>query len=142
MLPLYLTDYLALDTQRMGVVVSAIGFGGFIGQFALPGLSDFVGRRSAEVRRYGLNSLRLTAIALEQWSFPHTMVVPLKHVDDLTAFEGALLRGAFEVASRLTTEDYDRLLELAEPAVLALMPRNITPDDVDKPESPSEPASA
>jgi HD-like signal output (HDOD) protein len=67
----------------------------------------FVGRSQAETRRYGLNSLRLTSIALEQWGFPSTMVVPLKHVDDLTAFEGALLRGAFEVASRLTTEDYD-----------------------------------
>jgi HD-like signal output (HDOD) protein len=67
----------------------------------------FVGRRQAESRRYGLNSLRLTSIALEQWGFPSTMVVPLKHVDDLTAFEGALLRGAFEVASRLTTEDYE-----------------------------------
>jgi predicted MFS family arabinose efflux permease len=49
MLPLYLTDYLALDTQRMGVVVSAIGFGGFIGQFGLPGLSDLVGRRMAGI---------------------------------------------------------------------------------------------
>jgi HD-like signal output (HDOD) protein len=67
----------------------------------------FVGRRQAEARRYGLNSLRLTSIALEQWGFPSTMVVPLKHVDDLTAFEGGLLRGAFEVASRLSTEDYD-----------------------------------
>jgi predicted MFS family arabinose efflux permease len=47
MLPLYLTDYLSLDTQRMGVVVSAIGFGGFVGQFGLPGLSDIVGRRIA-----------------------------------------------------------------------------------------------
>ncbi|MEX3639586.1 MFS transporter [Paraburkholderia sp. BR14320] len=49
MLPLYLTEYLSLDTQRMGVVVSAIGFGGFIGQFGLPGLSDLTGRRVASV---------------------------------------------------------------------------------------------
>lgn len=42
----------------------------------------------------------------------------------------------------LTTADYDRLVELAEPAVAALMPRGITPDDVDDPASPSEPASA
>lgn len=49
MLPLYLTEYLSLDTQRMGVVVSAIGFGGFIGQFGLPGLSDLVGRRVASI---------------------------------------------------------------------------------------------
>ncbi|SPB17180.1 MFS transporter permease [Caballeronia novacaledonica] len=49
MLPLYLTEYLALDTQRMGIVVSAIGFGGFVGQFGLPGLSDLVGRRLASI---------------------------------------------------------------------------------------------
>ncbi|WP_233808393.1 MFS transporter [Paraburkholderia sp. HP33-1] len=49
MLPLYLTEYLSLDTQRMGVVVSAIGFGGFIGQFGLTGLSDLTGRRVASI---------------------------------------------------------------------------------------------
>ncbi|HTR09410.1 MAG TPA: MFS transporter [Paraburkholderia sp.] len=49
MLPLYLTQYLALDTQRMGIVASAIGFGGFVGQFGLPGLSDLLGRRVASV---------------------------------------------------------------------------------------------
>ncbi|MFD1560960.1 MFS transporter [Paraburkholderia silviterrae] len=49
MLPLYLTNYLSLDTQHMGVVVSAIGFGGFVGQFGLPGLSDLLGRRVASV---------------------------------------------------------------------------------------------
>lgn len=49
MLPLYLTDYLSLDMQHMGIVVSAIGFGGFVGQFGLPGLSDLLGRRLASV---------------------------------------------------------------------------------------------
>ena len=49
MLPLYLTEYLSLDTRRMGVVVSAIGFGGFVGQFGLPGLSDLLGRRLASI---------------------------------------------------------------------------------------------
>ncbi len=67
----------------------------------------FPGRRAAETRRYGLNCLRLTAVALEQWGFPQPMILPLKHVDDYRAEEGALLRSAFEVAARLTTEDYD-----------------------------------
>ena len=49
MLPLYLTEHLSLDTRHMGIVVSAIGFGGFVGQFGLPGLSDIVGRRVASV---------------------------------------------------------------------------------------------
>jgi hypothetical protein len=35
------------------------------------------------------------------------MIVPLKRVDDLHSYEGGLLRAAFEVASRLTTEDYE-----------------------------------
>jgi hypothetical protein len=35
------------------------------------------------------------------------MTVRLKEVDDYQSFEGGLLRGAFEVASRLTTEDYE-----------------------------------
>jgi HD-like signal output (HDOD) protein len=66
-----------------------------------------VGRRYAEGRRYGINSLRLTSIALEQWGFPATMTVPLNQIDDLTSGEGALLRASFEVAARLTVEDYE-----------------------------------
>ena len=69
--------------------------------------ATFRARRAAEGRRYGINSLRLTSVALEQWGFPHALINPLKQVDDYQAFEGALLRGAFEVASRLTTEDYE-----------------------------------
>lgn len=59
MLPLYLTDYLSLDTQRMGIVVSAIGFGGFVGQFGLPGLSDFVGRRVASIAGFAGTAVML-----------------------------------------------------------------------------------
>ncbi|AQH02301.1 MFS transporter permease [Burkholderia sp. KK1] len=59
MLPLYLTDYLSLDTQRMGIVVSAIGFGGFVGQFGLPGLSDFVGRRIASIAGFAGTAVML-----------------------------------------------------------------------------------
>ncbi|WP_321795155.1 MFS transporter [Caballeronia sp. J97] len=59
MLPLYLTEYLALDTQRMGIVVSAIGFGGFVGQFGLPGLSDIVGRRLASIAGFAGTAVML-----------------------------------------------------------------------------------
>ena len=69
----------------------------------------FRGRRTAETRRYGINSLRLTAVALEQWGFPHSMTSPLKEIDDYRTMDGALLRAAFEVASRLNTEDYDEV---------------------------------
>lgn len=44
--PAYLTGYLKLSDQQMGFVVSAIGFGGFAGQWGIPAASDFVGRRT------------------------------------------------------------------------------------------------
>ncbi|QCP54103.1 MFS transporter [Trinickia violacea] len=47
MVPTYLVEVLHLDTQSMGFVVSAIGFGGFIGSFGVAGVSDFIGRRAA-----------------------------------------------------------------------------------------------
>lgn len=43
--PAYLTGYLKLTDQQMGFVASAIGFGGFAGQWGLPWASDFLGRR-------------------------------------------------------------------------------------------------
>lgn len=49
MVPTYLVDVLHLDTQSMGFVVSAIGFGGFIGSFGVAGVSDYIGRRNAAV---------------------------------------------------------------------------------------------
>jgi HD-like signal output (HDOD) protein len=70
---------------------------------------SFAGRRSAEVQRYGISALRLTAVALEQWSFPPGMVLPLQQVDDPGAFSGALLRSAFEVAARLTGDDHEEI---------------------------------
>ena len=45
MVPNYLIDYLKLTPTQMGFVMSGIGFGGFVGQFAVPGLSDLFGRR-------------------------------------------------------------------------------------------------
>jgi predicted MFS family arabinose efflux permease len=49
MVPTYLVEVLHLDTQEMGFVVSAIGFGGFVGSFGVAGVSDFIGRRNAAV---------------------------------------------------------------------------------------------
>lgn len=45
LVPVYLTDVLGLTPGQMGVVTSAIGFGGFFGQFGWPGLSDRFGRK-------------------------------------------------------------------------------------------------
>ncbi len=52
MMPNYLTDYLHLSIQDMGFVASAIGFGGAIGQFAMPTVSDFIGRKLATLLSY------------------------------------------------------------------------------------------
>lgn len=48
-IPLYLTEYLKLTPVQMGFVTSAIGFGGFIGQWGLPAFSDRFGRRPMAV---------------------------------------------------------------------------------------------
>src|SRR5580698_6562522 len=47
MMPNYLVDYVKLTGTQMGIVTSAIGFGGALGQFGLLTVSDFIGRRIA-----------------------------------------------------------------------------------------------
>jgi HD-like signal output (HDOD) protein len=88
------------------------------------------GRRAAEARRYGIHAFRLTAVALEQWGFPPSMIAPLGAVDDLGDEDGALLRAALEVAARLTAEDHvpvpvEELTggQLGEDAVVAVLDR-------------------
>jgi predicted MFS family arabinose efflux permease len=74
MTPNYLTDYLKLNAQDMGYVTSAIGFGGFIGQFGVPALSDLFGRK-----RVTMISFVVAAIFL--YLFIHTGVnLPLLFV--------------------------------------------------------------
>jgi MFS family permease len=57
MIPLYLENYIHLSTQQMGGVMSAIGFGGFVGQFALPGLSDIIGRKIVAISSFVLAAI-------------------------------------------------------------------------------------
>ncbi len=47
--PLYLASFLKLSPIEVGLVSSAIGFGGFVGQWVLPALSDIFGRRPMAV---------------------------------------------------------------------------------------------
>jgi predicted MFS family arabinose efflux permease len=65
MMPNYLVDYVKLTGPQMGIVTSAIGFGGALGQFGLLTVSDFIGRRLATVL-----SFVIAGIAL--WLFIHT----------------------------------------------------------------------
>nr|WP_315244328.1 MFS transporter [uncultured Albidiferax sp.] len=45
LLPSYLIDYLHLSLEQMGLVLSAIGFGGTLGTLVMPALSDRLGRK-------------------------------------------------------------------------------------------------
>jgi len=49
LLPNYLTDYLHLNLEQMGFVLSAIGAGGALGSMTMPALSDRVGRKPVMV---------------------------------------------------------------------------------------------
>jgi MFS family permease len=53
LLPTYLTDAPVmakqLNPQQIGFIASALGFGGFVGQFGVPGISDVLGRRMTAV---------------------------------------------------------------------------------------------
>lgn len=59
MVPSYLVNFLHLAPQSMGFVMSAIGFGGFIGEFAVAGLSDRFGRRVMGIAAFLLAALFL-----------------------------------------------------------------------------------
>ena len=67
MVPLYLENYLGLSPQQMGLVTSAIGFGGFAGQFALPGISDILGRKIVAI-------ISFAGAAVFVWLFAQTGV--------------------------------------------------------------------
>lgn len=64
-IPVYLADYLKLELTDRGIVSSAIGFGGAIGQFAIPAVSDYIGRRMATVLSFVISAVFL-------WFFIHT----------------------------------------------------------------------
>jgi MFS family permease len=63
MIPVYLQGYLKLSAQNMGFVASAAGFGGFLGQFSLPAISDIIGRKMAILGAFILASIFLFAFS-------------------------------------------------------------------------------
>jgi MFS family permease len=81
LVPVYLTDVLGLTPAQMGVVTSAIGFGGFFGQFGWPGLSDRFGRKPLAI-------LGFVGATISVWMFAQTSaaVTPLFFALFLTAF--------------------------------------------------------
>jgi MFS family permease len=72
MVPVYLVNVLQLTPAKMGVVTSAIGFGGFFGQFGWPGLSDRFGRKPLAI-------LGFVGATASVWWFANTgaSVMPL-----------------------------------------------------------------
>jgi len=68
--PLYLIEHLHLTPIEMGIVTSAIGFGGFCGQWGLPALSDYLGRRAAAMIGFGLGAIFLLLFMLSGPNVP------------------------------------------------------------------------
>jgi MFS family permease len=69
LVPTYLVSYLKLSADQMAIVTSALGFGGFFGQFGVPGLSDVFGRKAVAV--FGF-----VGAAASLWMFAHTGANP------------------------------------------------------------------
>jgi len=57
--PSYMTSYLGLTDLQMGYVVSAIGFGGFVGQWWLCALSDVFGRKPMAITGFVIGAVFL-----------------------------------------------------------------------------------
>jgi predicted MFS family arabinose efflux permease len=69
--PIYLTSYLHLSSEQMGFVTSAIGFGGFFGQWLLAAASDFLGRKLMAIIGFALGAVFV-------WLFIQTGAEPLR----------------------------------------------------------------
>jgi HD-like signal output (HDOD) protein len=67
---------------------------------------SFAGRRKQEASRYGISAVHLTALALQTWSFPPAMLLPLERLDDRSSPAAGLLRASYEVVSRLSITDH------------------------------------
>jgi MFS family permease len=65
LVPVYLDAVLQLSVAERGVVTSALGFGGFLGQFGWPGLSDKLGRKPLAI-------LGFVGATICVWWFAHT----------------------------------------------------------------------
>jgi HD-like signal output (HDOD) protein len=63
-------------------------------------------RRAAERRRYGMTAVQLSGVALDRWSFPNAVSLPMEQIEALGAVEGAVLRVGYELATRLVDETY------------------------------------
>jgi len=101
MLPNYLVDYLKLSQSQMGFVTSALGFGGFVGQFGVPGISDKLGRRPTAV-------ISFFGAAIAVWLFmgigatPNSLFIMLFLVSFFSLGNVALITGPIATESAPT----------------------------------------
>lgn len=70
MVPNYLIDYLHLSPVTMGLVMSGMGWGGFVGEFTVAGVSDRIGRRPA-------TAIAFLGAAVCTWFFAHAPADPV-----------------------------------------------------------------
>jgi len=77
LVPSYLADYLKLSNTEQGLVTSAIGFGGFLGQLVLPGVSDIMGRKFVTVLSFILGAVFVYAFSqsVSLWALFATLLV-------------------------------------------------------------------
>jgi len=98
MLPNYLVDYLKLTQEQMGFVTSALGFGGFVGQFGVPGISDKLGRKPTAI-------LSFIGAAITVWLFmgigatPNSLFMMLFAVSFFSLGNVALITGPIATES-------------------------------------------
>lgn len=64
MTPVFLTDVIGLDGPTMGLVMSGLGFGGFVGQISLGGASDVIGRKPSLMLAFLVGAAALVCIVL------------------------------------------------------------------------------
>ena len=69
MVPNYLIDHLHLAPVTMGLVMSGMGWGGFVGELTVAGISDRIGRRPA-------TALAFLGAAVSTWFFAHAPADP------------------------------------------------------------------
>ncbi|CCA90685.1 MFS transporter [Novosphingobium sp. PP1Y] len=62
--PVFLTDVIGLSGTQMGFVMSGLGFGGFLGQIAVCGASDVLGRRVTAITAFVLAAASLATLTL------------------------------------------------------------------------------
>lgn len=97
MTPSYLVDYLSVDSQRMGFIVSANGLGALIGGIALSALSDRLGRKPVMLCCGVVSALAL-------WAFMASPAEPVRLFVFLAAFSGTLFSVIYINNGPLTVE--------------------------------------